>query len=260
MSASEYNKLSSNSKLIWKCSRFDCAADSDTTISGKLTKLIENFGSLPTKDDFNKLLSGVSELDKKLNALSEKVSVIEPRLAEAEQNITALQNDVANLRSSPQDSSTTESIIAEFNDRNRRAKNVILYKLPESKSNSADAIKAHDLDAINRIFLCLGVSYSNFSLFRIGQRKGHTPRPLKITLPTPDDVRSLFGKFSAETISTAHGELSGLELSRDRTPTERSRLSKLRIEMDDRMKKGEVDLTIKFVNGTPSIVKKPKNG
>lgn len=262
LSSSEYNtrKLAANNKQVWKCNRFDCNANPDVTVSAKLNKLLDNFAQLPTKEDFSKLASGISDLKAQLNDLSCKVSDIEPRLAVAENDISDLKGEIAELKSTSLDQSTTEHIFEEFNDRLRRAKNIILYKLPESNSNNADLNKAHDLDILNKIFQSLGVSFSSFSFFRIGRSKGRAPRPLKVTLPSSDDVRSFFTTFSVDKIASIHASYSEIELSRDRTPNERKLLSKLRKELEERTKTGETDLTIKFVNGTPAIVKKPKNG
>lgn len=45
----------------------------------------------------------------------------------------------------------------------------------------------------------------------------------------------------------------------DQTPSQQKYLSKLKEDLATRKNKGENDITIKYINGTPTIIKTPKN-
>ncbi|KAG8273693.1 hypothetical protein J6590_017015 [Homalodisca vitripennis] len=59
--------------------------------------------------------------------------------------------------------------------------------------------------------------------------------------------------------SPADLRISNVTVSRVRTEQERKHLTELRNQLEKRTNEGESGLTIKFVNGTPKIVKNPKN-
>lgn len=74
-------------------------------------------------------------------------------------------------------------------------------------------------------------------------------------MPSVEAAKEFFSKFSEDNLE---GNIADVTVSRDRTPQERGFLLDLRGQLEKRTKKGEDDLTIKYVNGTPKIVKRSK--
>lgn len=79
-------------------------------------------------------------------------------------------------------------------------------------------------------------------------------------LPSAHDVGLLLKNFSKEVLAEMDESYSDVSVTRDRTPRERDYLHNLRSELKERQDKGERDITIRYMNGTPTIVKiNPKN-
>lgn len=65
---------------------------------------------------------------------------------------------------------------------------------------------------------------------------------------------TVFRSFSKK--DEVDGELRGVSLAHDRTLKERQHLAELREVLQTRVDAGEANLTIRYINGTPKIVKK----
>lgn len=124
--------------------------------------------------------------------------------------------------------------------------------------------KSHDKEIIKDIVLSSGVDIvtDNVKFFRVGKSTpgDNRPRPIKAIFPSIGEKNSVLMSFSSDK-STLNEKLKDIRLGRDRTPRELQTLTKLRDELNQRLARGEKDLTIKYINGTPKIQKaeKPKN-
>ena len=84
---------------------------------------------------------------------------------------------------------------------------------------------------------------------RLGVAGSEKPRPLKLFFDSPDTVKTIFSN---------HSIFNGkkLKIKNDSTPREMEYLKQLRVKLQERIDNGEKNLTIKFVNGVPSIITK----
>lgn len=65
----------------------------------------------------------------------------------------------------------TSEIIGEINDRARRAQNVILYKVPENRSQTLNVRLSHDKEALKQLLEAteLGSVFKDIKLVRLGK-------------------------------------------------------------------------------------------
>lgn len=150
-----------------------------------------------------------------------------------------------------------ECAIKEINDRNNRSKNIIIHNVPESTSPNVEDRKRHDKDLVSKL---LGDAYPNdvlpnFLLFRLGRPLHDKVRPIKVVFSSSDVALNYLNAVN----TSAKKYKSPTMASRDRTPQERNYLRKLRDELQTRMAKGETNITIRYVCGSPAIVNTQKN-
>lgn len=255
MSKQEYQRISGDNNVKWNCTRTDCmkspvgSAKNDdlmNSIVSQLASLAKNVTEMSSKID--KLI----DIPQKIDDLNSKITLFETKMSTLEERILAIEQ-------SPMPSNVSrEEIISEMNDRTLRAHNLMLFKMPESKSTQINDKKAHDRKLITQLFdyLCPGLVTYNFTHFRVGKKTPDKSRPIKIILKNLSDVSQLMGKFSTVDKSVFKGDLTNISLARDRTPGETKYLNDLRDELKRRTDTGEKDLTIKYRNGVPAIVQK----
>lgn len=256
---SEYTQYSNNTNKKWHCSRMDCSAassNSNDVLLRKMDELLGKISLLATKDELKNLTTGVESIQAELSSLNAKINEFEPRLESLETDVAQLKIDKKNQQNQLPD---TESTIEEINERKRRSCNVIVHGLVESKSSSTDAAKQHDKTLVGLILNKAGQGdlLTSARFFRIGTKDQSKPRPIKVCLPSENSAISVFQSLG--NCTDLGEELEGMSLSRDRTLMERRHLACLRETLKARTEAGEPDLTIKYSNGTPKILKKPKN-
>lgn len=102
-------------------------------------------------------------------------------------------------------------------------------------------------------------NHCDFKTDRVGRKLPNKSRPLKLILNHKSDVHTFLSSFSSENAGNADQRLSSVKASRDRTPREIEFFNSLKTEVEARKSQGENDITIKYVNNVPSIVKTQKN-
>lgn len=253
ISPAEYKKIADGTVKSWVCGRADCSQSDN--LARTLDIILSKFDSLATKNDVQAITNDIAALRHDIGELAGTVAEMQPRLLKVEQDIIMLKNN-------PSSTSTTstqylEDACAEVADRSSRMSNIILRNIPESNSPNIEEKKSHDRGLILRVFEVIAFEPQRFSFYRLGRPTAGAKRPIKIMLPSPDVARDFFKKFSH--LELTDDTVAGITASRDRTPNEFKHLDELRKQMEERIKKGERDLTIKYSNGTPRIVKKAKN-
>lgn len=139
-------------------------------------------------------------------------------------------------------------------ERKTRSMNVILYNVPESTSTLGETRirddRASVSDAIKDIDS--NVDLDKAKIYRLGVPIANRIRPIKLEFDDPIPVRSILtGKSKLR---------NGIKANNDLTNLQRSYLSDLRKELDERRRKGENSITIKYINSVPKIVNsRPKN-
>lgn len=250
---SEYSQYSNNLNKKWYCQRVDCSTVNATPsqqLMNKMDELLNKFSLLATKDEVKCIAEGLNEIKADIHNLNDKMTSFEPRLDKLEGEVRDLKTRAASV------ATPVEGIVEEMNDRQRRSRNVIILGLKECASSSTATTKEYDGGQIKRIleYCGLGSSLSSVRYFRIGKTNNGRPRAIKLCLPSENEAITLFKLFDPKKCNDE--ALGGVSLARDRTLKERQYLSELRDSLKSRTESGELDLTIKYVNGVPKIVKK----
>lgn len=268
LSEDQVSKWESDKRDFWSCSE-DCAllqahfvksTNSDGSpvvpdvnslerVADQLKILCQAVASLKTTIDaqtlnFRDIFSKLSAHDEAFTNLTRVIKAQEERIVQLEIN---KKNNSGCL------DINAELICQELSDRVRRSRNVIIYNVPEvlSKEEPTDLMKISEFLKTKQA--------SNIKIFkamRLGKRPSKKPRPLLVTCESQSDAFNLFA---------IRGDFPDpWKLSMDRTPAQREALSKLRLELEERQKNGESDITIKYIRGIPRIVTKssgldPKN-
>lgn len=189
----------------------------------------------------DRLIKQLEARDKKLDDLAKKLDDIHSNF---ETRISSLEKSYVNL-SSPTNDNLKEDLIQETTERLKRASNVIITKLPEVSPEE-------DLEAVKDVIRLVTGSSVNVSAHRLGRHKEDQDRirPLKVVVDNPDTVLKIL-KNKKKLLNTKYKKLS---IFNDQTPKQRDFLTQIRNELKDRIDKGEKDITIKYVNGSPTIV------
>jgi len=270
MSGAEYKKYADGVNKVWKCGRVDCLDSIDTQLSTQ--SLSAQFNDIISRlDRLAGVPKDISEMKAEVTVISEKLSVLELRIVHVEKRLDDLEaNLVTNLEArissieskveaaSPGLSNMSlcpESVIEEISERNRRSRNVILYKIAESNSPNVEVKKSHDKSKVECILDALEVAADEYAtFFRIGKKTTKGPRPIKLIMKSNESAVNILKRFSLEKLVHLDQTLSEVAISNDKTPQERNHLSSLRDELARRSEAGENDLTIRYINGIPKIV------
>lgn len=111
-----------------------------------------------------------------------------------------------------------------------------------------------DTTSIKKIIFDLDNSTNSLDLkvYRIGKRDNNKPRGVKVEFPESKWPKILLGK--------KHSLKNNIRMYPDQSVAQRNYLKNLRIELTNRQSSGEQDITIKYINNHPTIVKfNPKN-
>lgn len=255
MTASEYKRYAENEKLNWCCGRTDCCKPNPESL---LQEILNKLDTLATKSDLDVLASKITKISTDVADINDALSKMEPRLSAVEEDLTLVKNDLKSLHDSKADSLGMESVIEEIADRGRRSRNIILYDIPENKSKTLTVRVKHDNDLVLKLIesFCTPGRDNSFKSSRLGRIQGNRPRPLKIIFNSSDITVDFSKNFDSSVLSRIDDKLTGVSFSRDRTPSERKHLAELKSSLKRRIESGESDLTIKYMNGVPKIIKK----
>lgn len=191
----------------------------------------------------------VADIKIEVATIREDLSELETRVDNIECRLPSVE---ARVDSAPPPHDL-ESTIAEFNERTRRSRNVMVYNLDESLEVDVKSKKHHNLALVNRSFLPLLPSFtpSGIKTIRVRGNQSKQPCPLKVVLNNQSDVMIVMSGFLSDFTSQVDACFSSLKLSKDRTPHEAKHLRSLNAELKERTTCGETDLTFKFLNNIP---------
>lgn len=102
--------------------------------------------------------------------------------------VASLKTEIEELKRKTSDnaekhsSDLIDTVVSEVNERNLRAKNIIISNLPESNKNTTDEIIADDLSRVTNLICTEGVvgQPDVIKCFRIGKAQNSTVRPIKV--------------------------------------------------------------------------------
>uniref|UniRef100_A0A1B6KAJ5 PHD-type domain-containing protein n=1 Tax=Graphocephala atropunctata TaxID=36148 RepID=A0A1B6KAJ5_9HEMI len=257
LSDDDYDRLASDNKIKWICNRADCTPESGSSSTSMLETMYKQIDDLAIQVKNVSVSNEISALRTDVSALTKSITEIEPRLLSVEKEVKAIQEIILNWGNQPD--LYMDQIYFEVMDRTDRSQNVLLFKVPESKSFDAKKKRSHDVRMLFKLFSLTPIEYQTFSFHRLGKPHSSNPRPIKVAFHDSKTARAFIRHFSQDIVANADKSLAEVTVSHDRTPQERDNLNQLRKTLEDRIKNGERDLTIKFINNVPQIVKKQKN-
>lgn len=153
-----------------------------------------------------------------------------------------------------------EPAIQELQDREKRARNVLVFGVPEapnvrSKDEEDTISKERAVKFLKK--LKADLSTDTIKAYRLGYPSENKIRPIRVILPT---------RMEASEILHLKNQLKddSVYLKYDQTETQRTYLKNTLKELERRTNSGENDLIIKYVKGKPTITKiaanrQPKN-
>lgn len=181
-----------------------------------------------------------------ITELKMEVSNLNITIANLNQRITALENkDSSPATNDP--STSTNVILSELNDRQERARNIIIHGLGEGTTGSEE--DGHRSDLTRAMDILEKIQPGTHKILRsqrLGRKGGLNIRPLRIVLGSANDVISILRN---------KGNYSGTEkITDDKTPSQMQHLNDLRRQLKELHDKGETNKTIRFIRGIPRIV------
>lgn len=134
----------------------------------------------------------------------------------------------------------------EIEDRIRRSTNVILFNLPESSSENTPAQRKND--DLSRCSEHITDCNEIVSCWRLGKYRAQSVRPLKIAFSSQQKAKQALKTFRTP------GNTK-LYLRPDLTPKQQNYCKLVRTDFITRKNNGETDITLKYFNGLPKIIK-----
>lgn len=184
----------------------------------------------------------ITDLKNELNSLDDRVKKLELSTERYLNNENIPKNNSDTLINPLSDIDT----IHEIEERQARAKNVIVFNLPEPTGTDNNTKETQDIESLKNIMNPL-IHFAPLKVIRLG-KIGNKPRPVKIVFAEK--------KEAIDILRVARAVDTGvLRFKNDLTIMQRNHLKKLNEELMRRKSKGEKDCIIKYINGQPSIVK-----
>ena len=179
-----------------------------------------------------------------MNSLKSEIDVLKSELLEIKKRQDQAIDHDSDKRLSE------DEVIAEVEDRNRRAANLILFNLPESTETLSDQRKEDDTSRCLSIVLPTNKdNVSVLSCLRMGKYNSDKLRPLKMTFANAQQALDVLKSYKRK---------DNFYLNRDLTPRQQNSSYLIRSEFKRRKQQGEHDIQLRYYNGMPKIIV-PKN-
>lgn len=227
-------------------------------ITSLLEKLLEN-----NEQNMSDIKIHIDEIKSTTTTISLEQIRIQKNLTELactvtdnEKKIKNLEYDLSNLKNIPLNNvvpssnsyiCANEQVIREIQERNIRAKNIVIMGIPEPTAASAPQRRQMDETEVNKIISEIIDEYPQPKIFRLGKYTSDSNRKLKVCFNSQDTAFSILrnkNKLKNEKI----------KIFADQTPSQQKYFNELREELKRRNQEGESNLTIKYHKGIPKIV------
>lgn len=226
------------------------------SIKTDIKSINEQLIDMKTKTDL--LLAEHKNFKSEIQTLTNAVTENQEKIKCIENDVQALQQTtLAHLpseRSTPIPNNLTY-IMTEVQERLERAKNIIIAGIPEPHSEKMEDRRENDRCEVMKVMSDIyPPTPQPERLIRLGKYDAKKTRPLKVCFSTPDIAKTLLKNKS-------NCKTNNIKLYFDQTPNQKQEIANLREELRQRKEKGENDLIIKYIKGTPKIIKQEtKNG
>lgn len=185
--------------------------------------------------------------------IKSQISHIEIKVSNSEDKIKMLETDYKELKLNPQSTETNqlcvnEKIICEVQDRKKRENNIIIVGIPElSSTNTQERILKDESDVLNITTKVNENIPKPKKIYRIGKYDAGKMRKIKACYDTPEPAMLL--------LRNKEKLPDSIKIYSDQTPAQQKYFMAIKDELTRRTESGELDLTIKYINGVPSIIK-----
>lgn len=209
-------------------------------------------------------LSGIKLSTEKVveeqNKMKNELENLKSYCIKNENNIKCLQNEInlsKNTESSlPQLQNTDftyEEILNEIQERTQRQKNIIICGIPESSFENKVERMRYDTNEVQNVIRTIEENcVQPLKTFRVGKFVAGRNRPIKACFESEQIVLKL--------LRNRKNTKNNIRLYSDQTYNQRNYLNRLKDELLQRQEKGEENLSIKYIKGTPKIIsQQPKN-
>lgn len=188
----------------------------------------------------------ISELWQKIKLISnENTRRIETKLDKATKRITVVESKVNDLQTRVEmieSNGKSENVITEVKDQMKREKNVIVFDLPDTKS------EVNDLKTVKDLLKDAPVTMDSIRVYRLGNFTKDKVRPLKVCFSSSEEAFWVLKHLKNENINCTS----------DKTTLQRKILHEVLEELKTKEQAGTKNLTVKYINGTPRLVPKAK--
>lgn len=216
-----------------------------------LIKIVNDPGNKFTKEQMGKITPITTELLGTTGLMAVRMGILEGELSTLK-SAALTQSTDTNPTNPP---SNICDVLTEIEERKLRAKNVILFNVPESTSDLTSINISDDVKKVTTALknIDITINTQDIKMYRLGTKKiSNKCRPIKIELNEEHLVRTIL-------INNKNFK-DGVKAGNDQTSQQRKQLMMLRDELETRKKNGEPNLTIKYINNLPKIINVlPKN-
>lgn len=225
--------------------------------SEKSTNLIsENITEI--KDQISTIKTSSLNITMEQNKIKKQVALLETKMSVSENKIKTLESNINQCSSVPSgrivsEAHLSEELIREVQERNERERNIIIVGLPEQTTANATERASNDEADVMQITRSIVLDTPQpLKVIRIGKYNDNKIRRVKVCYES---------KYSAKQLLRNRSKLpEHIKIYSDQTPAQQKYLQNLKKELASRASDGEANLTIKYINGIPNIVKEnPKN-
>ena len=233
------NYADSNAQLMSKMNESIAEVKKDIT---DLKMDIKHFNNTTTQilqvqskinDQIKELQAKVTHGENKIKTIADTVNKIDPKTSET--RVNRLQ--------------ANENIMREIQERKKRECNIIMVGVAEPAGDNIKERYINEESEVIKIITSLKNDISKpEKFFRLGKYNPEKPRKLKVCFANPEQTTYL--------LRNKDKLPANVKFFSDQTPTQYKYLTYVKDELKRRTANGETNLTIKYIQGTPTIINK----
>lgn len=197
----------------------------------------------------NQISSGenkIQNLEQNINGISTKIEATETKLQTIQSYLSSLNPEKA------EPVIQNECLILEIQDRKDRLKNIIISGIPELCDTNLVNRRSHDEREVIKILNNLSTCHTKpVKIFRVGKPNPEKIRHIKVCFNNEETPKELL--INRSKIDKP------IKIFSDQTPMQQKYYKKINDELKRRQSAGEVDITIKYIRGLPTIITTSKN-
>lgn len=229
--------------------------ESSNNQNKNIKTISENISSINEKLQNMKMTT--EQLIAENKSLTTQIVTLKGTVKENEEKIASLQTEFNKLKSDSMTPKVIEAtspdtyadVFEEFHDRFERSKNIIIVGVPEKHIENIEERRKTDTYEADKIISAIYPGCPKAErVSRVGKYDAKKTRPLKICFSSQEISKTILR-------TKANLKTDDIRVYSDQTPQQQKFMRNLRNELEQRKEKGEKDLIIKYIKGTPRIIK-----